>query len=479
MAGCTKQPDEPIFPYVKQPEDLVLGKPMFFATAHPFPTGAIPVLVKSDAFRPIKIEGNPEHPMAKGKSDALTQGTLLDLYDPDRSKEVRYRGESSEWGEFQQAFAAAVKATSGGQGVYFLSETITSPTLAAQWKQVQAKYPAAKLVQFDPVNRDAAMAASKAAFGSYMDAQYKLEEADVILSLDADFLGGIAHPGFLPMAAAYAERHRYEEDKTMNRMYVVETMATVTGGQGGASAGAEAQRAGEVCERRWRAAMRAVDGLRRRQHSLRRSQKDLAANSGKCVVVPGEQAPAAVHAAAYALNAKFGAVGKTVVYTETVNPVPSEQIADLKSLVADMNAGKVQWLVMLGTNPLYSAPVDLEFASAFAKVPNTVHLGSHVDETGALSVWHINKAHYLESWSDARAYDGTISIIQPMIAPLYGGMSAHDVLQALLDPSMLGLRRGCGECQDLYQGRFCERVAQGAARWMGRWDGVYCEQQGE
>ncbi len=155
------------------------------------------------------------------------------------------------------------------------------------------------------------------------------------------------------------------------------------------------------------------------------------------MVIPGEQAPPEVHLAAYAINAAIGAVGKTVLYTDTVNPMPSEQVADLKSLVADINAGKVQWLVMLGVNPLYSAPRDLEFETAFNKVPNTVHLGSHVDETGSQSVWHVNKTHYLESWSDARAYDGTISIIQPMIAPLYGGHSAHDVLQSLLDNSEL------------------------------------------
>src|SRR5882757_10890842 len=229
MTGCTKQPDELVFPYVKAPEDLVLGKPMYFATAYPFPTGAVPVLVKSDSFRPIKVDGNPDHPASKGKSDVFTQGTLLDLYDPDRSQHVTYRGQTDSWGKFQQEFASALKKTSGGQGVYFLSETITSPTLAAQWKQVQQKYPQAKLVQWEPVNQDSSRIASKAAFGSYTDAQYKLEEADVILSLDADFLGGIAHPGFLPLAAGYAERHRYEEGKPMNRLYVVETMPTVTG----------------------------------------------------------------------------------------------------------------------------------------------------------------------------------------------------------------------------------------------------------
>lgn len=434
LAGCTKQPDEPIYPYIKQPEDLVLGKPMYFATAFPFPTGAIPVLVKSDSFRPIKVDGNPEHPMSKGKSDAITQGTLLDLYDPDRSQHVMYRGQASSWGKFQQEFAAAAKQTSGGQGIYFLSETVTSPTLASQWKQVQSAFPQAKFVQWEPVNSDSARAASKAAFGSFTDAQYKLDDADVILSLDADFLGGIAHPGFLPLAASYAARHRYEEGKKLNRLYVIETMATVTGFKAehrlalkpsALAAFATALAGGS-----------APSGLDAGQQKFFTAlQNDLKQSGGRCVVIPGEQAPASVHAAAFALNASLGAVGKTVVYTEPVNPMPSEQLADLKALVADMNAGKVQWLVIMGVNPLYSAPADLNFEDAFNKVPNTVHLGSHIDETGALSVWHINKAHYLESWTDARAYDGTITIIQPMIAPLYQGLQAHDILQSLLaDP---------------------------------------------
>jgi MoCo/4Fe-4S cofactor protein with predicted Tat translocation signal len=434
LAGCTKQPDEPIFPYIKQPEDLVLGKPMYFATAYPFPTGAIPVLVKSDSFRPIKVDGNPEHPMSKGKSDAFTQATLLDLYDPDRSQHVLHRGEVSGWGEFQEAFSTAAKKTNGGQGIYFLSETITSPSLAGQWKQVQAAYPNAKLIQWEPVNQDASRAASKAAFGSYTDAQYKLEEADVILSLDADFLGGIAHPGFLPLAAGYAERHRYEEGKPMNRLYVVETMPTVTGFK------AEHRLALKPSEiAAFANALVNGNGPFAGEHArfFETVLKDLRASGGKCVVIPGEQASPAVHAAAYALNSALAAVGKTVIYTETVNPMPSEQVADLKSLVADVNSGKVQWLVILGVNPIYSAPSDLHFQDAFAKIPVTVALGSHVDETGAIATWHVNKAHYLESWSDARAYDGTISIIQPMIAPLYGGVSAFDVFQTLLENTQI------------------------------------------
>ncbi len=434
LAGCTKQPDEAIYPYIKQPEDLVLGKPMYFATAYPFPTGAVPVLVKSDSFRPIKIEGNPEHPISKGKSDAFTQATLLDLYDPDRSQHVTYRGQNSVFGDFQKAFAAAAKKTSGGQGIYFLSETITSPTLAAQWKQVQQAYPQAKLVQWEPVNSDSSRTASKAVFGSYVDAQYKLEHADVIVSLDADFLGGIAHPGFLPLAAAYAERHRYEEGKTMNRLYAVETMPTVTGFKAEHRLGLKPSEIAVFAQALISGV--APQGFTSEQQEFVASlHADLENNVGRCVVIPGEQASPAVHAAAYLLNGSLENVGKTVIYTETVNPLPSEQVADLKALVADINAGKVKWLVTLGVNPVYSAPVDLNFQDAYNKVPTTVHLGTHLDETGVLSTWHINKNHYLESWSDARAYDGTISIIQPMIDPLYGGKSAHDVFQSLLaDP---------------------------------------------
>ena len=435
LAGCTKQPDEPIYPYIRQPEDLVLGRPMYFATAHPFPTGAIPVLVKSDAFRPIKLEGNPDHPMSKGKSDAITQGTLLDLYDPDRSHEVLYKGFADEFGHFQQQLLAAVKASQGGQGIYFLSETITSPTLAAQWQEVQKTYPQAKLVQWDPINQDSSRAASKAAFGSYTDAQYKLEDADIIVSLDADFLGGIAHPGFLPIAAAYAERHRFdaeEPNKPMNRLYVIESMPTVTGFK------AEHRLALKPSEIAGFANALAGGGSGSFSNPdaaafLASLTKDLQAAGGKVVVIPGEQASPAVHAAAYKLNQSLGAVGKTVVYTETVLPMPTEQLNDLKALVADMNAGKVQWLVVLGANPIYNAPADLDFASAFNKVAVTAHLGNMADETGRISTWHINKAHYLESWSDARAYDGTLTILQPMIDPLYGGKSAHDVLQGLVE----------------------------------------------
>jgi MoCo/4Fe-4S cofactor protein with predicted Tat translocation signal len=440
LSGCTKQPDEPIYPYVKEPEDLVLGRPVYFATAMPFNTGAVPLLVKTDAYRPIKVDGNPEHPVNRGSSDPLSQGSLLDLYDPDRSQRVINRGEVREFAAFLAAFRAMLsdKKASGGTGLYILSDTVTSPSLAAQWKAAQQSFPNAKWVQWDPVNRDSAYSASKTAFGDYYDAQYRLQDADVIVSLDADFLSSITHPGFLRLAADYASRRKLLDSSiSMNRLYSVESAPSTTGfkaehrlalkpsdiapfaaalaaavGSGGGSAQAPSGPGGKF---------------------LSAIAADLKANAGKCVVIPGEQQTPAVHLAAIAINQALGNVGKTVVYTETVNPMPSNQGQDLVSLVSDMQAGKVDWLVILNANPVYTAPVDLHFEEALNKVKVSAHLGSHLNETGLATEWHINGAHYLESWSDTRAYDGTATVIQPMIDPLYGGKTAHDVIQSMLD----------------------------------------------
>jgi MoCo/4Fe-4S cofactor protein with predicted Tat translocation signal len=439
LSGCTKQPDELIYPYVKEPEDLVLGRPVYFATAFPFPTGAVPLLVKSDAYRPIKVDGNPDHPLNQGSSDPLSQGSILDLYDPDRSQRVLCRGEVREFAAFLAVFRAmlADKKASGGAGLYILSDTVTSPTLAAQWKTAQETYPNAKWLQWDPVNRDSAYAASKTAFGDYYDAQYRLQGADVIVSLDADFLSGISHPGFLRLAADYASRRKLTQGTEMNRLYAVESTPSSTGFK------AEhrlALKASEVAS--FAAALAAAIGAggsaaqpppAEAAKFLSAVVADLKASAGKCVVIPGEQQSVAVHLAAIAINQALGNVGKTVVYTETVNPMPSIQGQDIVTLVNDMRAGKVEWLLILNANPVYTAPVDLQFEEALSKVKTTAHLGSHLNETGVVTEWHINSSHYLESWSDARTYDGTASVVQPMIDPLYGGKSAHDVIQSMLD----------------------------------------------
>jgi molybdopterin-containing oxidoreductase family iron-sulfur binding subunit len=437
MAGCTKQPDEPIYPYVKAPEDLVLGKSMYFATAHPFTTGAVPLLVKSSEFRPIKVDGNPEHSYNSGSSDPYTQGTLLALYDPDRSQHVTYRGESREWSEFTEALRNKVASTKDGSGIYFLSATITSPTLARQWQAVEKAYPKAKLVQYDPALAGTFLSSSLPAV------QYDLTAADVIVSLDADFLSSASYPGFHRLVRDYAARRKQPENG-MNRLYTVESSTSTTGMKAEHRLGL---RASEVPA--FAAALAAAVGAGgvsasgyawtgEQQKFLAALVKDLKASAGKSVVIPGLYQDPSVAALALAINNALGNIGKTVsVASGPLNPLPSDQLGDFKALTADLNAGKVDWLVILNANPIYDAPADLDFATAFNKANIVAHLGSHVDETGQISHWHVPAAHYLEYWSDARAYDGTVSIVQPMIEPLFGGHTSHEVLQSLLDDPML------------------------------------------
>ena len=435
LAGCTRQPDEPIYPYVKQPEDLILGKPNYFATAFPFVTGAVPLLVKSDQYRPIKIDGNPEHPYNQGSSDAFTQATLLDLYDPDRSQHVTYRGENREWAEFAQELRLKVAESKDGTGIYFLSSTVTSPTLARQWKAVQAAYPKATLVQYDPATAGTSLA-------SGLNVQYDLAEADVIVSLDADFLSGAGFPGFHKLVREYAERRKTPEK--LNRLYAIESTPTTTGLKAEHRLGL---RASEIpaftAELAKAVGVKGVEApadawTEEQKKFLAAVAKDLKAHAGKCVVIPGLYQDTSVVGLALSINSVLGNVGKTLMVSQdAVNPLPSDQLAELKALIADLNAGKVDWLVILNANPIYNAPADFEFAAAFDKAKTVVHLGSHLDETGQISHWHIPAAHYLESWSDARAYDGTASIVQPMIDPLYGGKTAHHVFQMLLNEPML------------------------------------------
>ncbi len=453
LAGCTKQPDEPIYPYVKQPEDLILGKPMYFATAHPFVTGAVPLLVKSDQFRPIKIDGNPEHAYNRGSSDPFTQATLLDLYDPDRSQHVTYRGENREWAEFALTFRHVVTESKDGTGIYFLSETITSPTLARQWKEVQAAYPKATLVQYDP-------AVAGTDFSHHLNVQYDLTEADVIVSLDADFLSGAGFPGFHKLVREYADQRKNPEK--LNRLYSIESTPTTTGLKAEHRLGLRASEIPAFVAELAKAV--GAESLESPAYAWTDEQKkflaalakDLKSHQGKCVVIPGLYQHPTVQYLSLAINSVLGNMSKSVqIASDTLNPAGSDQIEGFKQLVIDLNAGKVDWLVILNANPIYSAPADLNFAAAFEKAKMVAHLGSHVDETGQVSHWHIPAAHFLESWSDARAYDGTVSIVQPMIDPLYGGKTAHHFFQALLNEPGLSPYDAVREtCKPLIKGDF-------------------------
>src|SRR4051812_4670643 len=441
LSACTKQPEEAIGPYVQQPEELIPGKPLYYATVRPTPVGGQPILVESHMFRPMKIEGNPDHPFSKGKADSYTQASILDLYDPDRSQQVTKTGNTHTWSDFtgEMRDAAAGEKSTGGAGIRFLTETIISPTVADQFKNVFKSYPQAKWYQYDPVNRDSARAAAKNSFGQYVDAQYQLDNADVIVSLDADFLSGGHFPGFLKLAADFAKKRKLEDEKAgMSRLYVVESQMTTTGGKADHRLPLTAAHVEAFASVLANAVGAGGGGSLNSEPAnkfLQAVANDLKANRGKCVVIPGEQQSPAVHALAASLNQALGNVGKTVIYTDTIEIVPTEQIAGLKELVADMNAGKVKLLVIIGGNPVYDAPADLNFLQAYEKVPLRAHVASHVNETSRHSHWNAPLAHYLESWSDARAYDGTVTIQQPLIEPLYGGRGAFEILAMFTEAS--------------------------------------------
>jgi molybdopterin-containing oxidoreductase family iron-sulfur binding subunit len=428
-AACTRQPDELIVPYVRQPEDLVPGRALFFATAMPLAGSAIGLLAESHEGRPTKIEGNPDHPGSLGATDVYAQASVLQLYDPDRSRSVTFLGEIRPWNTFVQEMHRNIREAGGqGQGVRFLSESIVSPTLVAQVEEVLATLPQARWYQYEPVNDDNARAGAQLAFGEAVDTHYRFDRAKVIVSLASDFLG--CGRGQVRYSRDFANGRRVRKAHAdMNRLYVVEPTPTPTG------AIADHRlplRAAEI-ESVARALAAGVSdggtastGRPEVDAWVAAAVADLTAQRGSSVVIAGQAQPPAVHALAHAMNAALGNVGQTVVHVESPHPVAG-QMQSLRDLVAQMNAGSVRLLVIVGGNPVYTAPADLKFSEALEKVPTRVHLGLYDDETSVRCHWHVPDLHFLEQWSDARAYDGTVSIVQPLIAPLYGGKSAHDL----------------------------------------------------
>ena len=427
MTACTKQPLEPIVPYVTQPEGLTPGRPMFYATAFTLGGYATPLLVTSREFRPIKIEGNDLHPASQGGTDVFAQASILDMYDPDRSQNVIYMGEISTWGEMIGALRGPLAAQKAvhGSGIRVLSRNFSSPTLIDQLQQFQKMYPQAKWHFWEPVNRDNVYAGAQMAFGQPVETTYKLDAADVIVSLDADFLYG-GFPGMTRYARDFAKR-RDPDAGNMSRFYAIESTPTATGAKADHRLAVKAVEIGGIAEQIYGG----VGGL---NSSIGQLIKDLAVHHGASVVIPGDHQPPVVHALCHAINAALGNVGKTVFYSDPVLAYTGNHTDSLKELIADMRAGKVDMLFILGGNPVYDAPADFGFYDALknTSIPVRVHLGLHNNETGELCHWHVNEAHYLESWSDTRAYDGTASIVQPLIAPLYNGKSAHEMMSVLL-----------------------------------------------
>ena len=436
MAGCGLPDESHIVPYVKQPDGVVLGRPNFYATAMPFGADAVGVLVESHEGRPTKIEGNPDHPSSLGSTSAMVQASILNLYDPDRAQTVQYTGEIRAWSAFldaAQEAAIGVKAAAG-EGFRILTGTVTSPTLAWQLRRLLTLYPQAKWHQWEPAVSDGGREGAKLAFGRVVNTVNVPGKANVILSLDADFLA--SGPGHISYAKQFARRRKLDgPSDTLNRLYVVEPTPTVTGSS------ADNRLPMRACDiELFARALAAKLGHGSAVSLPADAEKwlatvvgDLQKEHGNSLVIAGEQQSATVHALTHTINAALGNVGTTVYYTEPVEAEPVNHLESLGQLCSDMQAGKVDLLVILGGNPVYDAPHDFDFVTKLQKVHTSVHLSPYFDETSAYCTWHVSESHYLESWSDARAYDGTASIVQPLISPLYYTKSAHDVVAAFGD----------------------------------------------
>ncbi|MGD0161670.1 MAG: TAT-variant-translocated molybdopterin oxidoreductase, partial [Candidatus Sulfotelmatobacter sp.] len=448
MTGCVRLPLEPIVPYVRQPEDVIPGRPQFYATAMTLGGYASPLLVESHLGRPTKIEGNDKHPASLGGTDIFAQAHVLGLYDPDRSQSVVSMGDQRSWQSFLTALHGPLSAQKAlqGAGIRILTPTISSPTLADQLRGFLKIYPQAKWHVYEPVNRDNVLEGAKLAFGQPVETIYDFEKADVIVSLDADFLYA-GFPGNVRYIRDFAKRRNPEPfvglDKSlyphsMNRLYVIESTPTTTGAKAdhrlpARSSEIEGFAHGLATLLEVPTDATGAGGKPEVMKFLMALISDLANHRGSSIVIAGDHQPPAVHALTHAINAKLGNMYKTVLPCFAVDPNPINQTESLKELATDIQSGKVDLLAILGGNPAYDAPSDLNFAELLKsnEVPLRVHLGLYQNETAELCQWHVNQAHELEAWGDARTYDGTVSIIQPLIAPLYGGKSALEFVALL------------------------------------------------
>ncbi|NTV63632.1 MAG: TAT-variant-translocated molybdopterin oxidoreductase, partial [Oscillochloris sp.] len=433
VTGCTYMPREKIAPFVNQPMGRTPGVPLYYASSVQLNGYATGVLVRSNDGRPTKIEPNPNHPGSAGGTDIFAQAEILTMYDPDRSTQVLNKGAASTWDDCVAAVGAALKANSAG--LRLLTPTVTSPTLADQIGKLLKANPKARWYQYSPINRDNVYEGALLAFGEAVSTRYDFSKASVVLSLDADFLApGV---GFAAYARAFADGRRVRKDsEEMNRLYVVEASPSNTGATADHRLPLKAGLVGAFTQ-----ALAAKLGLpgtaegalsESALHFLEAVVEDLEAHKGSSLVIAGDQQPALVHALAHAINAELGNVGTTVIYTDPVEARPTNQTAEIANLVNEIATGAVSLLVILGGNPAYDAPGDLGFAAQLAKVPTVLHLSLYNDETSSLATWHVPAAHTLESWSDARAFDGTAGIIQPLIEPIFGGKTSHEILSVLL-----------------------------------------------
>jgi MoCo/4Fe-4S cofactor protein with predicted Tat translocation signal len=442
LAACGPEPNpRQMLPYVEEPEGIIPGQNRYYATAHTRDGYAEGVLIAHQMARPIKVEGNPEHPASLGAASAIVQASILTLYDPRRAQTILGNGQIGSWEGFVTALyerRLRLLLQRGGEGLRLLTGTVTSPSLAALIADLQKQFPALRWHQWEPLYRDNAMAAAERGFGRPVERVFEVGAADVIFAVDSDLIS--AAPGWLAYARQFAARRRpAETGGKMSRVYAIESTPTLIG--------AKADHRLPLRPEEILAALRHIAGAlgagpqqwtqSAGPHTawLKAAAEDLRQHrGGRALVHAGREQSPEIHLLADAVNAALGGFGKTVRPVEPVaaaTDTAGSQRQSLADLIADMQAGKVETLLMFDTNPVYAAPADVDFAAALRRVKLSVSLALYADETALASTWHISALHEYEAWGDARAFDGTITIQQPQVRPLYGGHSARQVLAVL------------------------------------------------
>jgi len=459
LAGCRWREDK-ILPMTRRSEGVIPGTTSRYATAMELNGVAVGLQATSYDGRPIKVDGNPLHPDSLGAAGVYEQGSVLGVYDPDRSDAVSQKSggkrEPASFDAFDKAAKEEIKKlrANRGEGLRVLSERSSSPTLAALKDRWLAAFPLSKWVVFEALAHNGRAAGTALAFGKPHRVHYGLQEADVVLSLDGDFTSS-AFPSGTANARAFSKR-RTPEHGEMNRLYVIESSFSGAGALADhrlalrseqikavaafldAEISAKASPLPEQGPAQPKPAAEFLNDAKVAKF-LGAVVKDLLAHVGKSLVIAGPQQPAEVHALVERLNVLLGNAGRTVFYTLDAADAAGSDTEALKALTEEMSAGRVQTLFVLGGNPAYDALSDIPFAAALEKVPFSARLGLYEDETSQGATWHVPAAHYLESWGDARAYDGTISLVQPLIAPIFNGRTSLEFIARLLGEEPKGL----------------------------------------
>jgi len=427
VAGCRWQEEE-FLPDAGRVPDYIPGEPQFFSTMHELRGFARALMVRQFDGRPIKVEGNPDHPQSHGATDAFAQACILDLYDPDRTGRPRELadGRSTErtWGEAERAVRAVAEAAGDGARVRVLAGASSSPSRQRLEEALVGRFPQLGWVEYEPISRQNVTLGAQQAFGSRLRPHYRFEAADVILVIDGDPFG--ADPDQINHSRGWASRR--DPESPMNRLYVVESQYSSTGVVADHREPVASSRIPQFLDE----LEAALGGAKSENPFVNALASDLNGSQGKGLIYVGAGQPAAVHARVHRLSARLGNIGQTVVFTEEPAPERAPYGEAMATLAREMSEGAVDTLVILRGNPAYDAPADVKFAEALAKVENSIHLGEYLNETSRLCRWFLPAAHAFEQWGDGRSYDGTLTIQQPLIEPLHDGRSELELLDFLI-----------------------------------------------